>query len=102
MLNEVSAWPVLAKVQLVQVAKVAGLVPEENLIDDLADLLVRAPTLGRKGVALLGGTARRAFKSSLIHSLKDSRVSGPETPAEATVLYLVVTSVMSRGLAVLP
>ena len=51
---------------------------------------------------LLGGTARLAFKSSLIHALKDSRVSGPETPAEAIVLYLVVTRVMSRGLAVLP
>ena len=39
---------------------------------------------------LLGGTARRAFKSSLIHSLKDSRVSGPETPAEATVIGVVL------------
>ena len=87
--DEVSAWRVLAKVQLVQVAKVAGLVPEENLVDDLADLLVRAPTLGRDSAPSLS-------------SLKDSRVSGPETPAEATVLYLVVTSVMSRGLAVLP
>ena len=29
-------------------------------------------------------------------------MSGPETPAEAIVLYLVVTRVMSRGLAVLP